>query len=1073
MLHIHHGNRLERLADELARLLADDPPPPLTPETVVVQSHGAARWLQWRLADALGVCANVRFPFPAEFIWGLFRAVLTDLPEIPRYSPPVLTWRIMDALAGLPHDEAHAPLSAYLEADGGRDDERRRFELAGRIADVFDQYLLFRPDWIRAWERGGDGDWQARLWRRLVAGGRREHWVHAHDACLRALEDEPASTALPRRVSLFGLPALTPSYLEVVERLARRIDVHLFLLNPCRQYWGAIANEREQARQSGARAPAALHLEAGHALLASLGRPAREFIDAVLELPGTEHEYFEAPSATSVLHVLQADILDLRDRGAVAEFPPLPVAAADESLQIHACHGPVREVEVLHDRLLAMFESAARDGRALAPADVLVITPDLRTYAPYVDGVFGAAVDARHIPYRVLDRGAARRGLLIDVFFMLLELPDSRLTAEAVLAPLETPALQRRFDLDDDDLTQLRRWASETNIRWAWDDGHRRRLGLPATQAHTWRAGLDRLLLGFAMTGDDRQPCHGILPHADIEGDNARVLARFLAYLDTLLAFRERLAPPRRIAAWMETLSALLRNFFEAGVDEDDEETLQTLREAAAGMARDAALAGYDGAVGAGVVGMELKRRLALSAGGAPAGGGVTFADMTSMRGLPHRVICLIGMNDRAYPRLDRRPDFDRMAGHRRRGDRARRDEDRYLFLETLLAARECFYISYVGGDQRTNESLPPSVLISELLDVLRTGFTVDGGPAGPERFVTRHPLQAFSPRYFDGRDPRLYSYRAEICVPPAPAGAPARPPLLTSALPLGDEDWREVTLRDLVHFFRNPARFLLERRLGIDLREAAEELASDEPFAFEDYAGDDLRQRLTDLLLAGRPLHELRAVAEALGGLPHGEVGERLFRRERDAALRFAERLRRRLRPAATLALDLEIGGARLTGELTGVTEHGLQRHLARDRAHPVLLLECWIEHLALGTRQSGVASGIHLLEDEIRLAPVGEPAKALGELLTLFREGLSKPLHFFPRAAFAFDAAAAKGNDALAAARREWEGGEYHRGEGENAYYRLAFGDTPVDRILDDSFAALARRVCEPLRRHLEPPP
>src|SRR5579885_1735449 len=125
MLHIHHGNRLERLADELARLLADDPPPPLTPETVVVQSHGAARWLQWRLADALGVCANVRFPFPAEFIWGLFRAVLTDLPEIPRYSPPVLTWRIMDALAGLPHDEAHAPLSAYLEADGGRDDERR------------------------------------------------------------------------------------------------------------------------------------------------------------------------------------------------------------------------------------------------------------------------------------------------------------------------------------------------------------------------------------------------------------------------------------------------------------------------------------------------------------------------------------------------------------------------------------------------------------------------------------------------------------------------------------------------------------------------------------------------------------------------------------------------------------------------------------------------------------------------------------------------------------------------------------------------------------------------------------
>ncbi|HTT07994.1 MAG TPA: exodeoxyribonuclease V subunit gamma [Gammaproteobacteria bacterium] len=1065
MLHVHQSNRLERLADELTRLFTDDPPAPFVPETVVVQSHGAAHWLQWRLADALGICANVSFPFPAEFIWGLFGAVLSGLPEISRYTPSVLTWRIMDVLADLPGDGSHAPLAAYLESGEGRQDERRRHELAGRIAGVFDQYLLFRPDWIRAWERGEGDDWQARLWRRLVAADHGEHWVHAHDACLRALADEAVPASLPGRVSLFGLPALTPAYLEVIERLARRTDVHLFLLNPCRQYWGQIANEREQARLGGSRAPESLHLETGHALLASLGRPAREFIDAVLELPGAEHEYFEAPAAESVLHLLQADILDLRDRGQRGEFPPLPAAAHDESVQIHACHSAMREVEVLHDRLLAMFESAAREGRALTPSDILVITPGLPAYAPYIEGVFGAATGGRHVPYRVMDRGGPRRGQLTDTFFALLELPDSRLTAEAVLSPLEVPAVQRRFDLDDDDLARLRRWTSETNVRWAWDAAQRQRLGLPATQAHTWSAGLDRLLMGFAMSGEGPQPYAGILPYAGIEGDNARLLSRFLAYLDALLTFRDRLAPPRRVSAWTETLKALLHNFFEAGEDEADEEALQALREVLSGMARDATLAAFAGTIGRGVVGVELEQRVAQMGRAAPAGGGVTFADMASMRGLPHKLICLIGMNDRTYPRLDHRPDFDRMASEHRRGDRVRRDDDRYLFLEMLLAARECLYISYVGSDQHTDESLPPSVLVSELLDVLRTGFTVNGEPADEQHFVTRHPLQAFSRRYFDGRDRRLYSYRAELCVPPAPADTLARPPLLTSILPLKDGEWRELTLRDLVSFFRNPARFLLTRRLGIDLRETTGELAGDEPFAFENYADNGMRQRLTDLLLAGHAPAELRTAGESLGTLPHGQVGERLFLAESRAAMRFAANLRRRLKPAETLALDLEIGGVRLTGAMAGVTDGGLQRYLARDKTHPALQLECWVQHLALNVSRAGSGSEIYLLDDEIRLRPVSDPGKLLKDLLALFREGLTRPLHFFPRSALEYIAVVEKGGDGLDAARRTWEGDEYRKGECEDAHYRLAFGDTDP---LDAEFETLARCVCEPLRRH-----
>ena len=1067
------------MASRLTGRLAQPPASALASEVVVAPSQGMARWLQLNIADRLGVCANVRFPLPAAFIWDMFRAVVPALPETSRHTPSVATWRIMQLLSALPGDKRFAPLAAYLKDQ----DDRNRYELSRRIAEVFDQYLLFRPDWIREWERSGGSDWQAALWQLLATEQKPAHWVHAQDAffgrCAAGAE-WPFITELPQRVFLFGLPALSPAYVDVIERLAQGIEMHLYLLNPCRQYWGDIVTGREQSRLAGGARPEALYLETGNPLLASLGKPAREFIDRIVELGGEEEDDFESPPADSLLHLVQADILDLRDRGR-GDVPVAVVDPGDDSIQIHACHSAMREVEILHDRLLDMFEAETRQGRTLHPSDILVVAPDMAAYTPYVAGVFGAAKGGRHIPYLIAAGGTLSQALLSETLIGLLALPDSRLTAEAVLAPLETPAVQRRFGLDDEALARLRRWVSETGIRWALDAAQRGRMGLPATAANTWQAGLDRMLLGYAMPGHDGHDGHdgkddrlfgGVLPYDEVEGMQAATLAGFLAYLEVLLDARERLGRSRPLADWTATMTALVGAFFQ--VDEAEEEMVKALCDVFVAIARDARLADARQPVSPGVFGAELQHRLEqVQLRGMNLGGGVCFSEMAPARGLPFEVVCLLGMNDGAYPRLDRRPDFDRMATDRRRGDRSRREEDRQVFLELLLAARRRLYISYVGNDIRGNEPLPPSVLVSELLDTLNRGFTParekDAGT--PEtmarRIVVRHPLQAFSPRYFMADDTRLFSYREDLCVPP-PAAVDGRPPLLGAPLPLAEDEFREIDLRELIDFLRNPARFLLRRRLAIDLYETTEELGSDEPFAMEGFTGNDLQQRLTDALLEGRLPATMREIETALGELPHGAVGARIFQDAEAIAQRFAARLRRDRLAESRLPVDLHIDGTHISGTLEGVTARGLQRHLAREKAYPALWLECWVRHLVLNALrpEQENQSTLFLLDGAHELRPVEDAQAMLGRLLTLFREGLALPLHFFPRSASAYLKAQSKGKDPRLEARLEWEGIEKKIGEGAEPYYRLAFGDSDP---LDARFEALAQAVFGPLNEHL----
>jgi exodeoxyribonuclease V gamma subunit len=1066
MLIVHQSNRVERLADALAEILASPPSAPLAPEVVGVQSVGMARWLALRLARQLGIAANLEFPFPATLLWRLFRTVLPDVPDQSPFGAEVLTWRVLGQLSEVAGKPGYEPLTAYLEGS----DELGAYGLAEQLALLFDEYLVYRPDWVLAWEQGRAEHWQARLWRRMTRHAAPRHRVRLAVEFLERLRGHPVAPGLPERVSLFGLTALPPPHLHLFAALAEALDVHLFVLNPCQEYWGEIRDAGEITRRAGSRDPDALALESGNPLLASLGKQARDLVDRLQDLPARDDALFEDPGERSLLHVVQADILRLRNRGEGGDAPAAPFDPADRSIQVHSCHSPVREIEVLHDQLLALFEADP----ALTPADVAVLAPDITRYAPILEAVFGAAEPARRIPVQVSGRPGRGARSLTGAFFELLALPEGRCDSNQLLGLLEVEAVRRRFGIGAPDVEVLRDWVRAAGVRWGVDAADRAARGLPAVGDHTWRAGLDRLLLGYALPGEGRRCFAGILPQDDVEGEAAALLGRLVAFAEAVFAAMEDLRARRSVPVWADRLRLLIADFLDP--DEGEEAECRRLLEAIAAMARHAGEAGFAGEVARGVVRECLEGRLEAAAPSAPLRtGAVTVAGLLPVRGLPFAVVCLVGLDDGAFPRPQRATGFDLLRQEPRPGDRSRRQDDRALFLEALLAARRVFYASYVGQHIRENSLLPPAAPVSELLDYCDRAYTSpEAGRPVRDWLVTRHPLQAFSPRYFAG-DPRLPSYAADLCeASRAAAGArqTARRPFLQAPLPEPPEEWRQVSLDQLLRFFEHPARYLVRERLGIRLEEAEGLLEVREPFTLDALGSHQVRTALLAAGLDGRQA-ETAGALRAGGLLPHAGVGEVLLAREAGRAEAFAARVRAR-RPAdrlEPLAIDLGLGPLRLRGRLGELSPAGrfvyrCGKTRVKDR------LRLWVSHLLLN-RLAPPAIALEswfLAEDgSLRLLRVAGAAAILGHLAELYWAGCRRAVPLLPESSYAFAVRVARDGSreaAWGAARTAWAENEFTgRGEETDPYHRLAFRDREP---IDEEFAALAEAVFLPLLAH-----
>ncbi len=1086
-----HGNRLEPLRDVCLEWLARYPLGPLENEAFLVQSNGIAQWIQMAMAapegSGWGIAFGVETLLPARFQWLAYREVLAasgvTLPEHSPFDESRLRWRLLRLIPELIGRSEFEPLAHFLAADT---DGRKAFQLAARLAALFDQYQVYRADWLAAWARGDDHitdaqgkvevlpkdqRWQPALWRALrddLAPEIRDTdrgSIHARFlAAAQRLRPDALPPKLPRRLVVFGMASLPEQMLDALAALARHaVQVVVCMVNPCRHYWGDLIEQREllagqyrrQSRKPGTAETVdldQLHLHA-QPLLAAWGRQARDALHmldahderdryaALFRQGGLRLDVFTEPDSATLLGQLQDDILDLRSIDETRTQWPTVDAARDASIVFHVAHSPQRELEVLHDQLLAAFAAEPH----LEPRDVIVMVPDIATFAPHIHAVFGQFErgDRRHIPYQLADRQQRRQAPLLVALERLLALPSLRLRASEVLDLLEVPAVGARFRIDAADLPQLRAWIESANIRWGLDAAHRESLGLPAESLHTWRFGLDRMLLGYA--GGEADPAQadwqGIVPLPEVTGLEAAIVGPLYRLIDVLERQRAALAAEHTPPEWADLFRGLLEACFRAN-DATEVQLVGQLAEAMqawldecqdAGLSEPLPLAvAREGWLGR----IDAPRLSARYAGGA-----VTFATLVPMRAIPFAHVCLLGMNDGDFPRQAPRPDFDLMdaPARYRPGDRSRREDERYLFLEALLSARKRLYVSWSGRSLRDNSEQPPSVLVGQLRDHLAAGWRLAGaadeneatrGEALLRALTTEHPLQPFGDGYFRDPEPnadlpatisanRLFTYAGEWS-PETTAVVPEHDDLAMTLPPWAPN--APITLMHLVRLLRDPVAALFAVRLKISFPEVDATIRDDEPFSFtglEAWSEQDALLQPIARRLNSAPDSDPNELVTALaerrrhaGHWPAGSLGEVVGEDLTDAAGMTLANYRSLLHqwpdavaPAPVIRFDVgaTVSGEPVTLELTDTLE-GLRAQ--RDGRHARLILESsrlhegrdlrlgvllrhWPAHLAMQLLHPGSTSYIVSRSGTVELPGMAQAA-AQARLEDLMRSWL-----------------------------------------------------------------------------------
>lgn len=1095
MFFLYHHHDLNRLAELLSVLLdRRGRANPLEPDTIVVPNRGVGRWLQMQIAQSEGVAANLEFSLLASTLWKLIPSCLPDHPQASDFERSQMRWHLYSILPKVA--ETNAAVASYL---AGEPQAVHRMQLAEQLADVFDQYLIYRPGLLMDWEAGNikttsPDHWQAEIWLALLKRLGTQHraaLLHRFiAACGDPADSRIKTDKLPASLICFGLGHLPPDYLKFLYALGQRIDVHFLLPNPCDGYWGDIEKQRvvidthiEEEPDTGE-----LGIEADHLLLASMGRGTRDLLRVLYsqELVNIQEPElgealaYEPPAGGTLLAQVQADIIAMR-----APLVDIGMASDDVSVQVHACHGPLREVQVLQDQLLDLL---ARDPD-LAARDIVVMMPATSDYAPAIQSVFAAAQGRRFLPFSISDRARAASHPVVASFQRLLDLPLTRWSASEILELAAVPAIMRRFGLDESALATAADWLQQAGVRWGYDRETRQCFGAGDFAQNSWQFGLDRLLLGLAQS-DEETLTAGVAPWSQLEGGATATLGAVWYLIDRLRTWQLALETPASASAWQDRLNAMIDDLFvtDAG-DRAEQAALGEVHSAVAVLA-DAARCLHDEPLQWHTVREVLTGELAQPGERQPfLSGGITFCGLMPLRAVPFKVICLLGMNDGDFPRQESNRAFNILRARPQLGDQNVRNDDRLLFLQALTATQSVFYISYTGKDSAGGDKLPPSPVIGEWLDFLhRHYFSAHTRAAFEARVITQQPMHPFSDRYFmpQPSQPRLFTFAHEWL----PASRACQQPRITAppfvdGSRINSPNDEPIELAQLRRFFDNPAQHFLRDRMAMNLQATDAEIDDTEPLQLDALSRYHLRAGLLEHAIRGGtesiPI-EPGDLWRARGVLPPPPLDHAPFAGQAEQVNKLLPIWRGWCDGGAVpdrLDIDLTIGGQRLTGRIDNVWSDGI-RVLRPGTLRMQYKLRAWIDYLAY--RAAGHAGGLRLAGltsdgdavEYIAEIDAGAAQEHLRTLVTLYREGQQRPLTFMPELADIFLSSLEKKGAAESrlAVNNKLTDNYYPAYAAADPYFMRLLHNGKLADDADDNlgFEHLANTICGPVQQALQ---
>ncbi|HNX57698.1 MAG TPA: exodeoxyribonuclease V subunit gamma, partial [Spirochaetota bacterium] len=711
------------------------------------------------------------------------------------------------------------------------------------------------------------------------------------------------------------------------------------------------------------------------------------------------------------------------------------------------------------------------------PRDILVMTVDIDTYAPYIESVFGSKKTedngACFIPYSIADRNIRAQSALSRGFEKIFSLSHKGFAASAVTDLLLLPPVKAKFGFTEEDFDTVRGWMESAAIRWGRDGNDRVKRCGESFSEFSWEYGIDRLMMGFSAGDTGLDLVEGISSAGDIEGSEYDLLSRFISVYRRLSEITDFCAAPHSVDDWKYLFSCVVEEFFE----ESDEYSWEfdSFRVALADYASGAAKASFAGDVGLPVALDVLFGSLsdhAVQYGFL--NGRVTFCAMLPMRSVPFRVIAVLGLDDRSFPLSTKLPSFDLMGKHPAAGDRSKRNDDRYLFLETIMSAKDFLYLSYNGRSPYDNSVRPPSVILRELCEYIRDNFDMPGGSGEKlvDTITVDHHLHLFNPAYFGGSE-RLYSYSSGMCDIASACAKNLEPAAfecgLSSEIP---ESFNSLSPDELKKFFRKPVRWFCTERLGLRIPVEGSSLQDEEPLEME----FENRLILSDVMIrricGGESASDCFDWARASGMIPPLEFGMKELEDLAADAEKVGARMRALMKCApSTRAVDfsIESGGRRVRvhGDVTDIYDdlivRGRMTHWSTDD------IDMWLDHLLVCATGTPVATVFVSRDGILTHEPIGknEACERLSELISVYLRGLVRPVHLFPKSSREYAAQHLENENpdvSLYKARAVWLPNVFKKGgsDSEDPYHYLCFGGHPGfaegSYPLDDEFTELS---------------
>ncbi len=1007
-LYLHTSNRIESLAERLVEVSRENPLQGLLEqETVMTLNPGMARWLRFEIARSLGVSFGWEFPFPGNLFKSIFAGFEPSHADTGVFDENSARWELFEILDDLEDRSEFALLNRYCEPSSAR-----RLQLASRLAWLYDQYLLYRPESITDWESGRDSnDWQAEIWRRLSercfpTTQRPQHIARIWQQLRASHPDhiKPNTANWPSRISVFGVSSLPPLHLDILDVVARFRPVHIYLLQPSEMYWADLKSTKQIARASQ-RQSLTDHIsdlsiedanyDLGNPLLPSLGRQGQAFLDLALDKdPIHDDSGFSEPDPSTQLGCLQSDLFLLENRSS-DEVPQYPFPSYDSTIQIHRSAGARREVESLWDYLVDYFSNHPQ-GQA---SDVLVMAPDIQEYVGHIESVFSTQESNNAaIPYSIADQSGPQESVFISGAIEYLELSSKRVTALEIIELLRHPITLEAFRFSESDFERIEYWIRETGVVWGWDASHRSAFNAFPTNRNTWSEFRTRLSAGIAFRDSDLLTPGNHSPFTEIEGESAELAGRFLEFLDFLQEIKKDADRTETIGYWNQRLSLVIDRLKPADEMELNrfQASIESLQEALPEQSRVFAY-------GREALSCAIKALESAAPISGYLSGRVTFCSLKPMRSIPAKVICLIGMDNDTFPRKSIRAPFDLLARETRRGDRNTRDEDKQFFLETLLAARDRLFISYKGLAPVSDISREPSIVVSELLDYLEKA---EPGIPEDSRIVT-HKRQSYDPEYFRGK--LLYTYssqRATNCQTylGRTFSKESEAPAIEFQLAPIEGNNSSIPIESFIRFFKDPQKYFVTKVLGARFPATVDTPLERDSLIQNPLDRFKLQNRFADAIQNNQSIESIdRALVASLKLLPPGFMERLSYENLREQALsieRMREQLKNTVQPEI-LSIDLSLSTHRLAGQqLRGVSQDQ-QFFLHPGKWKARSRIEFWVRHLlsnAIEPKKSLIQS-LHDSESPIELPPIADATHILEDLLSIFLKGQERPISFFPQ--------------------------------------------------------------------------